>query len=555
MTQLSKHRSFTRLCFQAAVAALTFSVLFSPLALLQPTQAQVAVEARAARTVTGEELQARLTKLLDDPRFAAARLGARIVVPESGRVMFEHDAEKLFTPASNMKLYTTAAALDEFGPDFKIKTSVYAAGPVGKGGVLRGDLILYGRGDPNLSARFDRDEQGRPNPVDEFTPADRIPAIETLADQLKARGIKLVTGNLVGDDSYFATEGLGASWGWEDLQFYYGAEVSALTVNDNAVTFTVTPAARAGLPPVITVRPQTAYVTLINHAVTTGAEAKGKGTHIGINRPLGSNAVEFYGTIPVGAAEKTEDIAVHDPARFAATLLKEALARRGIRVAGRVQRMDALARVARPFDETKLREVASVTSQPLSLMLKAVNKPSQNLHAELLLRQLGARAASQSEGGGELDDYGRPRSSESRGLEALRQFLTKAGVNAASLSLRDASGLARQDLISPLATTQLLTYMLNHPHSAVFRDSLPVAGVDGTLSRRMRGTAAEKNVQAKTGSLMYVRSLSGYVTTKRGQTLVFSLLGNNYTGPGGDMTGLYDQVCALLAGFEGELSR
>jgi serine-type D-Ala-D-Ala carboxypeptidase/endopeptidase (penicillin-binding protein 4) len=554
---------------------------------LAPVAARQAAPSQAAPPPsTLAELQSRLAALLDQPKFAAARLGALVVAPQTGessefgvrsseprvasrtphssRVVFERDAGKLFTPASNMKLYTSAAALDALGPDFRLKTSVYVGGRL-SGGEVRGDLILYGRGDPNLSARFDRDATGQPNPIDEFTPADRIAAIESLADQIKARGVKRVVGNVVGDDSYFATEGLGAGWGWEDLQYYYGAEVSALTVNDNAVTFTVRPAARAGQPPVIAVQPQTSYMTVINRATTVGrAEARGRETRVGVNRPMNGNAVEFFGTMPLGAAEFKVNVAVHDPANFAATLLKEALARRGVRVTGRVKRMDAVARLAQPFDETKLTEVASVMSEPLSVMLKVVNKPSQNLHTELLLRQLGVRAAQNDEGsaasaagaagnGVELDDYGRPQSAESRGIEALRRFLAKAGVDAARLSLRDGSGLSRQDLISPRATAQLLLFMHAHPHAAVFRDSLPVAGVDGTLSNRMRGTPAASNVRAKTGSLSHVRSLAGYVTTKRGQTLVFSLMGNNYTGAGGDVTGLYDEICALLAGHEGEL--
>lgn len=501
-----------------------------------------------------EELRARIVTLIEQPKFAQARLGLRIVLPQTSMVIFERDADKLFTPASNMKLYTTAAALDTFGPDFKIKTSVYAEKAVGKQGVLRGDLILYGRGDPNLSARFEKDSNGKQNPVDEFTASARIAAIESLADQIKARGIKIISGSIVGDESYFATDGLGASWSWDDLQYYYGAEVSALTVNDNAVTFTVKPASRAGLPPLISVQPQTTYVKIINQALTVDAQhPQGKTTRIGVHRPLNSNSVEFFGTIPQQATEYTVDIAIHDPASFAATLLREALIRRGIKVIGKTRRRDALARFAKPFDETKLPEVASITSQPLSAMLKAVNKESQNLHTELLLRQLGVQARKQDHSESDLDEYGRPKSSESRGLEALRHFLTKAGIKPEQLSLRDASGLSRQDLISPRATTQLLMFMLNHPHAAIYRDSLPVAGIDGTLTKRMRGTSAESNVHAKTGSLMFVRSLSGYVTTKRGQTVVFSLLGNNYVGLGSELTGLYDQLCVLLADYDEEL--
>ncbi|MBS1810159.1 MAG: D-alanyl-D-alanine carboxypeptidase/D-alanyl-D-alanine-endopeptidase [Acidobacteria bacterium] len=517
--------------------------------LLQPfstfAQAVAPGNQPIAKPQTQAELQSRLASLLDHPKFAPARWGVRIITSD-GRVIFERDADKLFMPASNMKLYTTAATLDAFGPDHKFKTSVYAAANVSRNGTMKGNLILYGRGDPNLSARFDLTAEGKPNPIDEYLAADKITAIEKLADQIQARGIKVIQGDLIGDESYFATDGLGAGWEWDDLQFYYGASVSALTVNDNAVTFTVKPATRAGQSPVITVQPITSYVKIINHATTgNGKDAK---THISINRPLNSNEVEFFGNIPPGAKDFSTEIAVYDPASFAATLLKEALARRKIRVLGRLQRMDAVARLQSPFDETKLTEIASIESQPMSVLLKVINKPSQNLHTEMMLRQLGELRGAPRD----LDDYGRPKSAESRGIEVLKQFLTKAGVDVSSLSLRDGSGLARQDMISPRSTSQLLLFMSKHPHFAVYRDSLPVAG-DGTLQRRMKGTAAEGKVQAKTGSLSYVRALSGYVTTKKGQMLIFSLLGNNYTGAGADVTGVFDQICILLAEYENEL--
>ncbi len=558
------------------IALLLLQLSFSPVI------AQQATAPAHVKPQTLAELQTRIAALLDQPQFAAARLGARIITGK-GAVVFERDADKLFMPASNMKLYTTAATLDTFGPDYRFRTSVYATRQDIRGGVLRGDLILYGRGDPNISARFENpDNPGVNGKIDEFVPAEKITGIETLADQIRARGIKTISGDLIGDDSYFATDGRGWGWEWDDLMFYYGATASALTVNDNVVTFVVKPT-RAGMPPVIMVKPQTAYVKIVNQAMTSAGGA----THIGANRPLETNTVEFFGTIPATAKEFEVNISVHDPASFAATLLREALARRGISVSGRVRRMDAVARITQPFDESKLTEIASLQSQPLSVLLKAINKPSQNLHTEIMLRQLGVRrhspapstaapvstppalssqsvtasaraavapAGTQStDPAVELDDYGRPKSSESLGIEALKVFLLKAGIDPKSLSLRDGSGLARQDMITPRSTSRLLEYMSAHPQFAVWRDSLPVAGVDGTLDRRMRGTSAERNVRAKTGTLAYVNSLSGYVTTRRGQMLIFSLMGNNYTGPGRDVTGVFDQICILLAEFEGEL--
>ncbi|HKQ91989.1 MAG TPA: D-alanyl-D-alanine carboxypeptidase/D-alanyl-D-alanine-endopeptidase [Blastocatellia bacterium] len=493
------------------------------------------------RPATLAELQSRIAALLDQPKFASARWGARIITTEGG-VVFERDVDKVFTPASNMKLYTSAAALDAFGPDFKIKTSVYATRSVGKNGVLKGDLILYGRGDPNISPRFDTDDPERYN---ELKPADTVTGIELLADQIRAAGIKTVTGNLIGDDSFFAGDLLGPGWEWEDAQFYYGAEVSALTVNDNSVRFTVTPAARAGNPPSIKIQPQTGYLKIVNNAVTV---ADGQ-PRIGVHRPLDSNTVEFFGSLPRSVVEFKVNIAVHDPARFAAELLKEALARRGVRVRGRVERYDAVARVANPFDESNLLEIAGVESQPLAEMLKVINKQSQNLHTELMLRRLGMRHADALS----LDDYGRPKSTALLGAEIRSRFLQRAGIDVAPLSLRDGSGLARQNLVTPRSTAALLEFMLGRPYAKTWLESLTVAGVDGTLKRRMRDSAAANNLRGKTGTLTYVNALSGYITTKRGQPLILSLMGNNHTGPGRETTGVMDQICAMLAEFAGEI--
>ncbi|HEY6401070.1 MAG TPA: D-alanyl-D-alanine carboxypeptidase/D-alanyl-D-alanine-endopeptidase, partial [Blastocatellia bacterium] len=252
-------------------------LLVTSLAIM-PALAQQSAPATpaAGKPATIAELQSRIAALLDQPKFASARWGVRIVTTEGG-VVYERDGDKSFMPASNMKLYTTAAALDAFGPDFKIKTSVYATRPPGKNGVLRGDLILYGRGDPNLSPRFDTDD---PDRYDELKPADTITPIEQLADQIKAAGIRTITGDLIGDDSFMAGDLLGPGWEWDDAQFYYGAEVSALTVNDNSVEFTVAPAKRAGAPPSIKIQPQTGSLKIVNNAKTV---ANGQ-TQIGVNR-------------------------------------------------------------------------------------------------------------------------------------------------------------------------------------------------------------------------------------------------------------------------------
>ncbi len=512
-----------------------------------PALAQQAVApAPILKPQTLAELQARIVALLDDPKFVSMRWGA-LIRTDKGKIIFERDADKAFTPASNMKLYTSAAVLDAFGPDYKIKTSVYAAKPAKKG-VIVGDVVLYGRGDTNLSARFDAEN---PDKFGDFYPADKIAAIEQLADQLKAAGVKIITGNLIGDESYFAGDALGTGWEWDDLQFYYGAPISALTVNDNALTYVVTPGQRVGDAPVIRTRPATAFPTIINHAKTSAAIAVNERTRIGVHRSLDRDTLEFFGTIPRNAGEFDVEIAVQSPAAFAATLLKEALQRRGIRVRGKAKALNAIDRTSNPFDASKLTELAFIESQPMATLLKVVNKPSQNLHTEMMLRQLGVTPNAPN-APHELDEYGRPKPTFERANEARKQFLTKAGLNIAPLSLRDGSGLSRSDLVTPRATSQLLEFMRTHQHATVFRESLPVAGFDGTLKRRMKGTAAEGNLRAKTGTLSFVNALSGYLTTASGQALIVSFYGNNYVGAGREVTSAIDQLCAMLAEYAGE---
>jgi serine-type D-Ala-D-Ala carboxypeptidase/endopeptidase (penicillin-binding protein 4) len=520
--------------YRVTTLLLIISLSLAPALSQQPAPA-------STKPATLAELQERIAELIDQPKFASARWGVRIITID-GQVIFERDADKAFMPASNMKLYTSAAALDAFGPKFKIKTSVYATNPIERGG-LQGDLILYGRGDPNLSPRFETDD---PKRYSDFKPADKIGAIEKLADQIKARGIRIISGNIIGDDSFFAGDLVGSGWEWDDMQFYYGAEVSALTANDNTVNFTIIPASKTGEKPTIKVQPITNYVRIVNTATTS---ANGQ-TRIGVHRPLNSNEVQFFGTIPRRAQAFSINIAIHDPAVFAATLLREALGRRKIRLRGRIERRDAIARVTEPFDVSKMIEVAKLESQPLSEMLKIVNKQSQNLHTELMLRQLGTRHSEY----GMLDEYGQPKHTAILGNEVRRRFLQRAGIEVDTLSLRDGSGLARQNLVTPRSTSRLLEFMLTHPHSNVFRESLALAGVDGTLERRMRETEAFSNFHGKTGTLSYVNSLSGYVTTHNGQLLIFSMMGNNYVGSGRDVTVVLDQVCAMLAEFDGELN-
>jgi D-alanyl-D-alanine carboxypeptidase/D-alanyl-D-alanine-endopeptidase (penicillin-binding protein 4) len=459
-------------------------------------------------------------------------------------------------PASNMKLYTVAAALDRLGPDFRFHTSAYTQELPDNKGKLRGDLIIYGRGDPTFATRFN----GVGN-------SDYFKAIDELAASIVAAGVRRVEGDIVGDESYFTGPPRGMGWEWDDLQWYYGADVSALTVNDNALDLSVKPGAKVGDACVITTGPNIARVintnmrqlsgsppsvqlpsaagdnnaplTLINSTTTTTRLSK---RELVVDRPLGQNGLVVSGSLPLDDPGYTASVSVPRPAYAFVWMLRSALERRGVTVKGRTYVVDATMRNVAPLDLTKLVELAKRESPPLSEIAAHTLKPSQNLYTELILRSLGKQFPSTD-----------PKlSSAQAGISVVRTFLNEAGVNTSHLSLFDGSGLARQNLITAESTVQLLTYMSQHRYAQVYRDAQPVAGVDGTLRGRMRNTSAAGNVRAKTGTLSNVSGLSGYVTSAAGERLAFSMVINHYPDDQPPRQSYMDTIAVLLASFAGK---
>jgi D-alanyl-D-alanine carboxypeptidase/D-alanyl-D-alanine-endopeptidase (penicillin-binding protein 4) len=462
------------------------------------------------------------------PEFVSSHLALKVASLETGRVLFEHDAQKWMQPASNMKLYTLAAALDRLTPDYRFITSVYANARPDPSGTIHGDLIIYGRGDPSYATRFN----GEGN-------SDYYRAINELASNILEAGVKRVEGDLVGDESYFSGSTLPAGWEWDDLQWWYGAEVSALTVNDNSVDLSIKPGARVGDPCVITVGPPTSVLTIVDR---TSTSARGTTRELSVHRPLGQNTIEIRGTMPIDDRGFTASVAVSHPALVFTTMLRTALERLGVRITGQTRTIDAQQRADtnQPLPVSSLVEIAMRRSPPLSVIAAQTLKPSQNLYAELVLRALGKAAGTSPK-----------QSSEDAGIDAVKQFLTKAGVDAKRVVMLDGSGLSRANLVTAETTVGLLTYMNRHPSSTIFRDALPVAGVDGTLRTRMKGTAAQGNVRAKTGTLGTATSLSGYVLSAGGERLVFSLMINNPPHDADPRNGFTDAVAVLLASFTG----
>ena len=487
----------------------------------------------APRTLA--ELQARINEIVERPQLAQAMVGIKVASLETGRVLFEQNSDKLLRPASNMKLYTVAAALDRLSPDYRFETSVYAAAPPDAGGNVRGDLIVYGRGDPSMAARFYNGDYNK--------------GIDELAERIQAAGVKRVEGDLVGDETYFVGPPQGAGWEWEDLTWYYGAEVSALTVNDNALDLFVKPGASIGAPCLITTGPVSAVVRFINRTTTAPRWTK---RALRVYRALGSDVVEVSGQMALDDVGYTGGVGLTHPASFFMEMLRQALLRRGITIGGRTRTIDAAASGPLPAPTAQRVMIASRQSPPFSLIAARTLKPSQNLYTELILRTLGKTSAASAPNGLATEvALAPPATSEEAGLLVVKRFLTEAGINPGQLVLSDGSGLSRNDMITAGATVQLLTYMSRHRYAAAWREALPIAGVDGTLRNIFKGTLAENNVRAKTGTLSSANSLSGYVTSAAGERLVFSMMVNNFPQGTDPRRDCIDPIAVLLASFAG----
>ncbi len=461
-----------------------------------------------------------------------------------GTPIFGLNEGQLFQPASNAKLYTTAAALALLGPAATFRTVVTSARPAVEGR-LQGDLVLKGDGDPNLS--------GRPVPyvvTAKGTRPSQLPAlhaIEELADQLAGAGLNMVVGDIVGDDTLFPWEPYPSDWSIDDALWGYGAPVSALTITDNQILIRVAPApphpnaaARNAPSPdkaVITLDPDLPYYTIENETVTLPAKSR---TDIAIERAPGSRTVRVYGSIAADAAATVEYIAIDDPALYAALALRRALAARGIEVTGRAVSRHRLPDDASEFSERAHHPVPAVErsedgalhpclrcrqapgpgvvlaehrSYPLAQDVVVTNKVSQNLHAELLLHQIAVSYSDDPKGG-----------STAQGAAAVRQFLLNAGLDKDDFVFYDGSGLSGHDLVTPRATAKLLAFATTQPWFAQWRASLPVGGVDGSLSERFKEGPVSGRVVAKTGTLGEARALSGYLDCRSGRTVAFSIM-------------------------------
>jgi len=442
--------------------------------------------------------------------------GLLIVDAQTGETLYQQNADRYFVPASNMKLFATALALAKLGPDYKFHTTLETSGSIANG-VLTGNVTLVGRGDPNLSNRkfpyqLKEEFDGPPEKV-----------LAELADGLVAKGVKEISGDVIGDDSYFPRERYPSGWEIDDMVWEYGAAISSIVVDDNTVTLTLIPGEQPGSAVQATESPATLDFQVENDVATSAPDVK---SDLTLTREPGASLVVVKGTMPAKGAPRKLVLAIEEPAQHAAVVLKHLLEERGVRV-------DGVARACHDAPKAKDPVVlAEHISVPLNDSIKLINKISQNLHTEMLLRTV----ARQSGMWVTPDDL----------MKVPQDFYASAGISPDDVIQSDASGLSRHDLVTPRAIAALLTFAQKQPWFETYFNSLPVAGVDGTLEDRMKNTPAAGHIHAKTGSVEHVRTIPGFAETASGRRLIFSFLSNNQGGKNHEAADALTGLCVAM---------
>ena len=457
-----------------------------------------------------ETIQTKIASYLKRPGVRSADWGIQILDPATDKVLIEVNPDKTFLPASVLKVVTTSAALEKLGANFQYRTGIYTNGTVELDGTVSRDLILVGRGDPNLT-----------DPYGELL---EQPVFQEFAERLQKAGIRKVKGDIVGDDSYFDLRSDATGWTAKELKTVYGAPINPLSINNNVIWVHASPGQRKKLVSV-SLDPQTFFFRVRNLGISGSRRAR---YTLSARLVPGSRTLVVSGVLPSGRSFN-QHVLVERPAELAATLLKEELERRGITVLGGVSTQH-YGEVSRE-EQLSWRLLAEHQSPPLIRALQIINKKSQNLHAEMLLRTLGA----------EFKGHG----TNEAGLEVVKEFLVEAGIDSEKIRLDDGCGLSRENLITPRFQTALLQFLSKRPYFDLFMSTLSISGTDGTLRNRLSSTEVRGSIYAKTGTLNGVTTLSGYMTTKSGRNLVFSIFAN-HVNAAARVKKTIDEICSLF---------
>lgn len=471
-------------------------------------------------------LAERLDAIFNEPQWSNAHWGVLVKDIDEDKILYSNEPGKSVMPASNMKLFTTAASLATLGEDYRFETKIYASGTTDTAGTLHGNIYIVGSGDPSISGRyFD-------------TPTTAI--LAQWADAITSAGIKKINGDIIGDDDVFDDRYVAGSWSYDYLAEWYAAENSGLAINENCWDMMIQPARDfqrnedGSLPPAdqrktisvaLTRNPlQTAYFKVstndirVPQADDDSTTPRRERTWISMERKPESNEIVLSGVMAADSDPIREWGSIHNGTLFTVTLLKEELERRRITVDGKPVDIDDMDKQLAAWAKAHPGLLVHThVSPPLPEILAIVNKPSQNFYADMLLKVIGAEA------------YG--EGSWSKGEQVVEDLLTTAGADAKSFNMSDGSGLSRRNQVEPNQVVALLEYMQSRPDFEVFKASLPIMGVDGTLRGRMVDTPAKGRVFAKTGTIGQVRSLSGYLTASNGHSIVFCMIANNFSVP------------------------
>jgi serine-type D-Ala-D-Ala carboxypeptidase/endopeptidase (penicillin-binding protein 4) len=461
-----------------------------------------------------------LDRIFSDPRFANSQWGIEVFSLDRSEVLYEKNPRRLMVPASNNKILTVAAALMQLGPDYRFKTKVWTNGLIhnteGGGvfnmdGVLDGDLIVTGYGDPSSSSRM--------------LQQDPFQTFRSWAAHLKLKGIRSISGSIVGDGTAFPNASYGQGWAWDDLTEGYAAPVSALQFNENLISLEISPGSKVGELAAIKMSPLAQYLKVDNQIIT---EAAGQSASIVVERNRSGEKITVRGVIPEKGSAIDRSVAVPSPIVYYLSALKQVLGEEGIDVS----RCDIMIMINSPQPSSLL---CIQSSPPLSELVVPLLKKSLNLAAETLVRVMGLERGNEG--------------SFSKGKAVVEASLEQMGVDKTNYSYADASGLSRMNLVNADALVRILAYMHRSPNFSLFYDALPIAGVDGTLSARMKSTPAENNVHAKTGTMTRVSALSGYVRTADKEMLAFSMIANNFLAEKDEVERIQDRALLRLARF------